>query len=369
MKNNKKKFTVAIIGRGFAGLTSAVELARTGVKDIVLIHDELSDCSASSAAQGLSAIKGILEADANLFALKLEGHRGFESWLKDVEAAADKRRPSHVWQSGVAENFETRESFRKDFGRIYRGDFIGAKNVTVSFARDDSFARAEYPGDFWIESNYLLGILNDAARKMGVTMLAGKVEMISAEQGGALIIAGPHTVAAECTIIAAGPESFSLLPDGADQSFADICGVSGYTFHGDTIGTSRCEVKGTSSFVASHGKAYWGSTSDAAAPIANVLVKLENAGMEGRTTAAKELAKKIISDSSVLTNIRSNWGIRVRAKGRIPIVRKVHDGSNIWLNTGYYKSGIILAWLFAKRLAEQVAISIKNAERPETSNR
>jgi glycine/D-amino acid oxidase-like deaminating enzyme len=368
MKRAEKKFTAVIIGRGFAGLTSAVELARAGLENIALIYDELEQRSASSVAQGISAVKGILEADAELFELKLAGHRGFEAWLSGIETMIGRARPPGVWISGVAEKFTTLQSFRKDFGRIYRGDFIGAKNVVLSYEGKDNFAQARYPGDFWIDSNYLLSLLTEAALALGVHLIPGKVKSIEPNSGHSVIEIGSQTLIAEFTIVAAGPRSLELIPRETADAFDDFFGVPGFTFSSETSGEKRCEVKGTASFVSSHGKAFWGSTSESAAPLSLVLAESKKRSSDINVKLAHELAKKITADLSALTNISTCWGIRVRAKGRLPVVRQIHAGGNIWFNTGYYKSGVILAWLFAGRLAAQVAESIKIAARREISS-
>lgn len=369
MKRAEKKFTAVIIGRGFAGLTSAVELARAGLENIALIYDELEQRSASSVAQGISAVKGILEADAELFALKLAGHRGFDSWLSGIETMIGRARPPGVWISGVSEKFTTPQSFRKDFGRIYRGDFIGAKNVVVSYEDKDNFAQARYPGDFWIDSNYLLSLLMDAAQALGVHLVPGKVTSINPKSGQSAIGIGTQTLIAQFTIVAAGPRSLELIPKETASFFDGFYGVPGFTFSSETTGETRCEVKGTTSFVSSHGKAYWGSTSESAVPLSLALAESKKRSSDINVKLANELAKKITTDLRALTNISACWGIRVRAKGRLPVVRQIHADGNIWLNTGYYKSGVILAWLFAERLASQVAESIKIAERREISSR
>ncbi|MEI6834710.1 MAG: FAD-binding oxidoreductase [bacterium] len=369
MKCAEKKFTAVIIGCGFAGLTSAVELARAGIENIALIYDELEQQSASSVAQGISAVKGILEADAELFALKLEGHRGFESWLSGIETMTGRVRPPGVWISGVAENFSTLQSFRKDFGRIYRGDFIGAKNVVVSYEDKNNFAQARYPGDFWIDSNYLLSLLKETARALGVHLMPGKVTSIMPISGQSAIGIGAQTLMAKFTIVAAGPRSLELIPKETADSFDEFYGVPGFTFCSETSGQRQCEVKGNTSFVSSHGKAYWGSTSESAAPLSLTLAESEKRSKDINVKSAHELAKKITTDLHALTNISICWGIRVRAKRRLPVVRQIHASGNIWLNTGYYKSGVILAWLFAGRLAAEVVRSIKISEHPEISSR
>ena len=368
MTHAAKKFAVAIIGRGFAALTTAVELARIGLENVVIIYDENDPYSASHAAQGISTVKGILEADAELFALKLEGHRGFESWLKDVEAILGEPRPTGVWRSGVVENFRTLESFRKDFGRIYRSDFIGAKNVRLSLDDPSNFASALYPADFWVDANYLLCLLLTTAEHLGVTMLPGRVSHVTANFGYASIHLADKTVTATCTIIAAGPGSVGLIPQGESDFSLGLQGVSGYTFQGKARGQDRCEVKKTHSLVINQGTAFWGSTSEPPMSMEAGPVPEKNQDDLVAKKSAQDILAQFSAQGHDLADITVKWGVRVRSRRRVPLVRNINRDANIWLNTAYYKSGVILAWLFAKRLALDVVTSIKSAERRATSN-
>ena len=117
---------IIIVGAGLAGLTTAVSLAMRG-KQAGLIYDLGDTRAATPACHGISTIKGILESDQDLFGLKLEGHRGFSDWLMGLESYLGVSRPKEAWIEGVREGFAGRAEFTKDFGRIYRRDFIGAK--------------------------------------------------------------------------------------------------------------------------------------------------------------------------------------------------------------------------------------------------
>lgn len=367
MTSQPQTHQAAVIGAGFAGLTTAIELARLNLHPIVVIYDDSDASFASKAAQGVSAIKGILEADAELFALKLAGHRGFDSWLSGLELLLDRERPADAWVSGVSENFRTKKSFFSEFGRIYRRDFIGAKNVTLSFGDDVEFVRADYPGDFWVDINYLFSVLTDAALKLGVNFIRGRVVRVEAHPGAANLYLESGQLRARSTIIAAGPGSFSLLAELNTCEFKDFKGVAGLSFSCQTQAPDRCEVKGTSSVVVRSGKAFWGSTTESAmAPMVGPDLRRTDSQMEELT--AKELAIKVQLNPADLHRIKANWGIRIRAKDRVPVIKKIHESSNIWINTAYYKSGVILSWMFAERLATQVAHSLKSAEHPETSN-
>ena len=49
--------------------------------------------------------------------------------------------------TGVDEHFESLANFQKEFGRIYRRDFTGAKRVVLNTQRP-GFLKRKYPGDW-----------------------------------------------------------------------------------------------------------------------------------------------------------------------------------------------------------------------------
>lgn len=350
---------VAIIGAGFAGLTSAISLARKGFKNITVFYEKNDRYAASPSAHGMSTIKGILEADAELFSLKLEGHRGFEQWLEGLEELTGISRSERVWLKGVVEKFKSKQDFKKEFGRIYRHDFIGAKNVRSTFSDPDCFASAIYPNDFWIDPDYLMKLLLTAADILGVSLRNDRVtRIIPHEKNATLFFPDESSYPADLVVISAGVGSASLLSNLDPQQKIKLMGVAGMTFEAVSNGPRRSDVKGTQSFVSSHQRAFWGSTSESSQELDD-LSQYNVPSIKEAEQIGFSLLKFFQPPPSISEKVKYKWGIRVRSRNRAPIVMCIDPAANIWINSAYYKSGIILCWLLAERMTGDILKSLK----------
>lgn len=360
---------MVVIGRGFAGLSLAVELAQSGMTRVEIIHDEDDVFEASSAAHGICTIKGIFEADSELFSKKIEGHRGFNDWLQHLESLAGSARPSDVLRIGVWESFQTAEDFRKDFGRIYRKDFIGLKNVKVDFSVKDQFARAFYPADFWIDPKYLLGLLIAVSKRLGVAITPGRVLKIQPADGhSGIVLSSGRTVKARCTAICAGAGSASLIPNGGPEALTHMFAVAGSTFIATNDQTESCEVKGTAGVISFGGNIYWGSTSAPAQPLTPERAIPKPPSLEEQICAGQKLLSKFERHKPSPSRIIPNWGVRVRTRKRDPFAGCADIRGNIWASTGFYKSGITLCWLLSKDIANRILQTVTTSGRQVTSS-
>lgn len=360
MKKNDD-FDAVVIGAGLAGLTTAVELSRRGISTVV-VRPKKDEACASRSAHGISTIKGILESDSDLFALKLEGHRGFESWLTGVERLAGVSRPGGVWLMGVEEVFSTHEYFKKEFGRIYRRDFIGAKRVKCEFSSEGGFVRAIYPGDWWVDPKYLLEVCEQALNNLSVSVWEGSVSALQeSDRGAQVLLEDGEVVYGRNIFLCTGAGTSRLLKNSKIDQTEKFFAVPGYTFTGNSkISRKLAAVKQTSGVVQFAHKLYWGSTSEPAK-----LMLGSEAHETGRTLThdgeeklgfshLQSLFSGNLTDS--ISELDARWGVRVRTRHRSPHVQIISQsaGHRVWINAGYYKSGIILSWLMAERLAETI---------------
>ena len=354
---------IAIIGNGLAGLTTALALAQRG-KSVVIIAKPNDELAATPAAHGISTIKGILESDSELFALKLAGHRGFNTWLSGLENSLGQKRPQAAWVNSVVEIFQDFESFCREFGRIYRRDFFGAKRVTFDAFAADAFARVTYPGDFWISPEYLVDILKKCIEKKGIKTISSEVLRVSTElEGCQVTLADGHQFTARAAVLCAGARMPNLLSNSGIKE-EDWFAVAGYTFKAQGEVSDACYVKGTSGLTAIDGGIFFGSTSEETIKIdsrreASIQVKKILDAVGELALAHKELAKlSLVFSPKEMSKLRATWGVRIRTRTRKPIIRRVGEKDNIWLNAGYYKSGIILSWLMAEELAEKICVGL-----------
>ncbi len=358
LAHSDKGQSCLIIGAGLAGLTLALELARRGA-DVTLVSPTEDPVCASNAAHGISTIKGILESDSKLFALKLQGHRGFDAWLSKLEQEIGKKRPRDVWQKGVEENFPSTYLFTKEFGRIYRKDFIGAKQVQWLRKEDDFFASVKYPGDWWINPRYLLGTLHEGLTHLRVKKISANVQSVVLGADGVSARLLDDKLSFQVAVICAGAGVPSLLEISNLETTEKLYGVSGFTFDAVTnIHRQTVRVKGTSGVTQIGREIFWGSTSDSAFLIDDsVLPSPKQDAIKCRELGDKTLHEIFpVAACDTLTEFSVKWGVRTRTRHRSPLVERVaknHAGS-IWVNTGYYKSGIILSWLMAEKLAEAI---------------
>ena len=361
---------VVIIGRGFAGLSLAIELAQSEAARIEIINDENDVFEASSAAHGISTIKGIFEADSDLFSKKIEGHRGFNHWLQSLETLVGSKRPPDVWRLGVSESFSTVEDFRKDFGRIYRKDFVGLKNVKIDFAVKDQFATALYPADFWIDPHYLLDLLIAASKRLGVVITAGRVLKIHPAHGHSeLVLKSADTIKTRCAVICAGAGTPALIPRDGSQAPHHLFAVAGCTFRAWNDQIESCEVKGTAGVVSFGENIYWGSTSEPTQGLSADVTPTRPPNVPEQIFSGQKLLSKLGRHKISPASINPAWGVRVRTRKREPLVGCANPFANVWVSTGFYKSGITLCWLLSKSVSKKLLESITISARQATSNR
>ena len=347
-------FDVVIIGGGIAGLTLAFSLLNRGLKPLI-INDPNDKNAASPATHGISTIKGILESDQSLFGEKLAGHRGFLNWLRSVETAAGISRPNEVAVCGVRESFINLKHFQKEFGRIYRRDFTGAKCVTYSQGGPEFFS-CFYPSDWWVKPEHLFQVLRRAVQRLGGVFMDDRVHAVTHKNSGEWTI---ESLREERDVrqlaICAGAGTPALVKE---LKILDepIFAVSGWTFTAEATEDMPARVKGTSGVVAKNGTLHWGSSSDPAVNLQDDLPAQPDSPAD-HLRVGTELLVKLGCDPANLNaqSVKPRFGVRCRSRGRAPIIKRITRGKSfLYLNFAYYKSGMILAWHNAEVLADMI---------------
>jgi glycine/D-amino acid oxidase-like deaminating enzyme len=333
--------------------------------------------AATPAAHGICTIKGILESDTERFRAQLKGHRGFERWLQEWERFLGRPRPTHVWEGGVREIFTGLREFQSEFGRIYRKDFVGAKDVNLSVGHKRDFAEAFYPGDFWIDPEYLISVYSESCLRLGVTFEDKLVTSVSSDRSSLTVRCEEgFSTEAEGVVVCGGSGASKIIIEGASIS-EDLYAVGGYTFKARTNQKDRCYVKKMTGFAVKNKILHLGSTSEQP-----VRLDSENTSVRWRSPAEEQAISRALyveacgggsvgENSGELLSLQTRWGVRVRTRHRMPLIKQIlaTGRGGVWVNTGYYKSGIILSWLMAEDLSEKIAACVTGEQSPCFSSR
>ena len=361
---------IAVVGRGFAGLTAAIKL-REARHEIVLIGPESDFDSASTAAHGASTIKGLHEASQKLFALKLLGHREFPLWKKKIELLS--KRPIPAIQ-GVWERFANHQEFLTEQDRIYKRRFLGAFPVshdggplTGILSLDDKmhyWFRNFYPQDFWIQTDEYLLALAESCLALGIPVLTEKrVTRVLEEENQATVFLGDESFVFDAVVVAAGTSVKACLAHGISTKNISLFGAPGYTAMKSFKEKKQeefCVVKELSAVAQHSGKMYLGSTTEVnGIPLAEEIDKVGTAFISNNANEMADefakLSRRVLgADSIGEHSLELRWGVRVRSRDRIPMVGPITAKRRVFINTGYYKSGIALTPLGAALLVDLV---------------
>jgi glycine/D-amino acid oxidase-like deaminating enzyme len=365
LKQSLNSSKVIIIGSGFSGLTSAISLRLQGY-DVVIISSKQKN-KASKAAQGLNAVKGIFHASDALFEQKLEAHRYFFEWIKLVESLSGECVSKII---GVWEKFDSLHAFQNEEGRIYRRDFTGLKQKkSTNLAEYPSpFLFNHYPNDFWIDVDSYFSCLNKAATSIGVTFVEGDVTGIQ-EEGYSYNVEvfchdSKHTSNIAVVCSGAGIAQIKGLEEISDHLIASE-GVSfeatidyklnDHTPWQNNDGASFVKALNTLTFY--QDKIYAGTVSKGPQLPLSILTPEQTFTLESDEWRKHFLdiltnTSPISLPSSALRSLMPKWGVRVRQKNRRPLVAKVNNFKNVFVNTGYYKNGLVLAPYMASELVK-----------------
>jgi len=122
------KQRVVVVGRGIIGLSVAHRLVKAGFKDIVICGLKNNIGFASSAAIGLSTVRGARLSRAPLFEAKLLGHSLFSRWLTEISKDSNSDIPFRL---GTFESFGSIPEFQKISQRIYNREFRGLSDIEL----------------------------------------------------------------------------------------------------------------------------------------------------------------------------------------------------------------------------------------------
>jgi len=350
---------VAIVGGGVMGCATALALVERGV-DVVVLERAVPGAEASSAAAGILGAQVELhgnEGDAQLFVRARDAWRSWAGALREASGIDIGWRASGVLR--VARTAVEQEEIAREVAwqsahglRAEALDGRRAREVEPELAPDVA-AAAHFPDDAQVDPKQLLrALMSTLARNPRATVRAGtSVEQLLVEHdrclGVSLTDPAGGELRADATVLAAG--SWSSLVRGVPASLPAVRPVRGQIVLLDERPPRlRSIVFGAGGYAVPRGdgRVLCGSTTERVGFRREVTA----GGVHGILSAALACVPSL--QSAQLAGTWSNF--RPHAEGERALVG-ASPLPGLFLATGHYRNGILLAKVTADAVARAVA--------------
>jgi glycine oxidase len=362
-----RSYDCVVVGGGIIGGAIAFELARRGVS-VLLLDRQKPGLEASWAAAGmLSPAPDSAEADF-LVPLARKSYRLYPEFISAVEKTSDSQ--VEFRECGTIEVFfaPEAEAERDRVVASLRGHGIAAESVSASGARvkepmlgPAARAAAWIPEESCVDPRELTRATLGAAQRSGAEIRANSEAIsILVEQNrcegvlvadsagmpaGKVAVKSGEKILAKNVVIAAGSFSGGL---GWMERYAPTTPVRGQMVAlRSATGALRCILRSSHGYIVprADGRAIAGST-------------LEYVGFEKQVTPAGlgKILNAAVELSPALENasVVETWsGLRPDSPDHLPIIGPT-DIEGLFIATGHYRNGILLAPATAKCIAEWI---------------
>ncbi|MFQ3679521.1 MAG: glycine oxidase ThiO [Pseudanabaenaceae cyanobacterium] len=324
---------VAIVGGGIVGLALALDLAERGAQVTVWERDRCGGGATQAAAGMLAPEAEGLTGD--LRTLGLRARDGYGRWIAQLMNRSDL--PCGYWCCGiVAPKFP--EEMPAPLSRaelLQKQPGLGEGIVGGHW----------YPEDGQVNNRLLLQSLRTAALRAGVKIQEGTVVYGWHRQGDRLTHAETNwgKLAAAVFVVANGAYGRSLVPVPVEPVKGQMVAV---------LDPQRRLQR-----VLFSSRAYVVPRQDGTIVIG---ATVEGVGFLPGNTAGglQQLLNGAIALWPVLAElpiVETWWGFRPYAPQENPLLGRVPNLENLWLNLGHYRNGILLAPLCAQLLGQAIA--------------
>lgn len=375
-----RTYDVVIVGGGIIGASIAFELAAEKLRVVVLDRQE-PGCEASWAAAGMLSPAPDSPRDLPLVPFAKESLKLYPKFVQAIEEFSGK--PAAYACDGALEVFLSAEAESSARLRELRELGIVAELLSAEESRrtepaigESARAAIRLPEEGTVEPRLLMDALLTAARNRAVEIRAncGVTELLRDGDRVVGVSACGEKASAGHVVLAAGSYSGELAPSGWLKRLAPTRPVRGQMValrpQAGATGLPRV-VRSERGYLVSRrdGQIVAGSTS-------------EEAGFEKQVTAAgihKILGATIeMCPALAGAQIVETWsGLRPGTPDDLPILGPA-EASGLWLATGHYRNGILLApatakvvcdWITGARLAFVDAFSPRRFAQTEVRKR
>ncbi|MEZ4742859.1 MAG: FAD-dependent oxidoreductase [Bdellovibrionota bacterium] len=365
----------AVVGRGIVGLTCAYRLLQSGVK-VVVFGPQFDIKKASSAAVGVSSVKGLIYPRKDLFAARLAGHYFLWELLLELEAldVGSVGRIQGVFEliTDEVEKFRVQKRvFGNNLSQLFDKNYLEHRCFVDSeflseIYKDCPYNGAfSYPSDYWFDPEGLLITLEKAILKLGGQLVDTKVDRILPADHSP--ISKQYIVELECheaqekyrkdlfhsVLLAVGVSTNEILNRSNLTSFP-LKEAKGFSLKADILGFPNGALKqGKRSLAVYDQTIRFGSIESyelAESSKENIFDE------EQIHLKFKNLLETEFKISSVrLNNSKLLSGIRVVCEDRLPIFGSYNpfvdkSGYKLWVASGFYKNGFFLSDYCARYL-------------------
>ncbi|MGQ9865707.1 MAG: glycine oxidase ThiO [Pseudanabaenaceae cyanobacterium] len=324
---------VAIVGGGIVGLALALDLAERGAQVTVWERDRCG-AGATQAAAGMLApeAEGLT---GDLLTLGRRARDGYGRWIAQLMRRSEL--PCGYWCCGiVAPKFADEPP-----APLARGELL-QKQAGLG---EGIVGGHWYPEDGQVNNRLLLQSLRAAASQAGVKIQEGTEVYGWHRRGDRLTHAATNQgkVAAEVFVVASGAHCRSLVPVPVEPVKGQMLAVF--------------DPERRLQRVLFSSRAYIVPRQDGTIVVG---ATVERVGFCPGNTAAglQQLLNGAIAVWPALADlplVETWWGFRPYAPQENPLLGRVPNLENLWLNVGHYRNGILLAPLCAQLLGQAIA--------------
>jgi glycine oxidase len=358
------KSHVVVAGGGVIGLALAWRLRQGGAAVTVMERGECGGGASAAAAGLLEAAPPVTETHPGLLDLTRPAHEGYPDFVRELEYVSG--RPVGLGRRGVllaslsAEDdayLDRREAFLRSLDLPSRRlDGAGARWKEQALSPD---ARGALLCDkaLWLNPRALCAALAEAVRRSG-GRICEREEVVEIETSAGRVAGvrtGSRTIAADAIVVAAGGWSSRLLSavpagTGAAAGAPRIFPVRGQALSLENEGGSFVQrpVRSPEIWVVpqNDGRLAVGAT-------------IEDAGFDARPRAwavAKLLAavERLLPGARDLPFREAYAGLRPGSPDGLPWIGPSPTTEGLFLATGHYRAGILLAPITARLLADLI---------------
>jgi len=347
---------VVCVGAGIMGTALAFVLARRGAR-VVVLERSVPGAEASSAAAGMLGAQVESHAPGAFTSLCIASRARFGEWATALSRATGidvEHRVSGILRAAFdgddAHSVETHAAWQRDAGlAVEIVSAVRAKEIEPSLA-DGVKLGAYFPEDGRVDPPRLLSALRIAAERAGAEFRSGALVKRIAVEGGRAVgvdLESGDRIEAPDVVVAAG--SWSTLVGGTPLAAGQVQPARGQIVELATPSPiTRGVVFGKRAYLSPRddGRVLVGST-------------LEFVGYRRGVTAGgvRDLLSGAIDLVPALANadlLRTWSSFRPYTKNGLPIIG-ASSTPHLWLATGHFRNGILLAPITAEIVAARIA--------------